>query len=67
VLVHACNPSYSGDRDKEDCNSRSALAKSLQDPISTNKKLHVVTHVCHSSYAGSISRRIMAQVRTGIK
>jgi hypothetical protein len=32
-VAHACNPSYSGDRDQEDCGSRPAWAKSLRDPI----------------------------------
>jgi hypothetical protein len=36
-VAHAYNPSYSGGRDYEDCSSKSALAKSSQDPIS--KKL----------------------------
>jgi hypothetical protein len=35
-VPHACNPSYLGGRDLEDCSSRLAQAKSLQDPISTN-------------------------------
>jgi hypothetical protein len=30
----ACNPSYSGDKDKDDCSSRPAWANSSQDPIS---------------------------------
>jgi hypothetical protein len=35
VLVpHACNPSYSGDRDQKDRNSKPTQANSLRDPIS---------------------------------
>jgi hypothetical protein len=33
-VAHACNPSYSGDRDQEDHSSKSAQANSSQDPIS---------------------------------
>jgi hypothetical protein len=32
--AHACNPSYSGGRDQEDCSSEPTPAKSLWDPIS---------------------------------
>jgi hypothetical protein len=34
--------------------------------MSTNKKLGVVVHTCHPSYADSINRRITAQVGPGI-
>jgi hypothetical protein len=34
-VAHACNPSYSGDRDQEDPGLKSALANSSQDPFST--------------------------------
>jgi hypothetical protein len=37
LVAHACNPSYSGGRDQEDCGSKPAQANSLQDLIS--KKL----------------------------
>jgi hypothetical protein len=41
-VAHACNPSYSGDRDQEDCVSELGQANSSQDPISkkaiTNKR-----------------------------
>jgi hypothetical protein len=33
-VAHACNPSYSGGRQQEDCSSKPAWANSLQDPIS---------------------------------
>jgi hypothetical protein len=32
-MAHACNPSYSGGRDQEDCSSKPAQANSSQDPI----------------------------------
>jgi hypothetical protein len=52
--------------DQEHHGSRSAKAKSSQDPISTNKKLVVVAHDCHPSYMGSINRRITVQAGQGI-
>jgi hypothetical protein len=33
-VAHACNPSYSGDRDQEDLSSKPARANSWRDPIS---------------------------------
>jgi hypothetical protein len=33
-VIHACNPSYSGDRDQEDSGSKPAWANSSQDNIS---------------------------------
>jgi hypothetical protein len=33
-MAHACNPSYSGDRDQEDCSLKPAWANSSQDLIS---------------------------------
>jgi hypothetical protein len=40
--------------------------KSSWDHISTNeRKLDIVVHACHPSYAGSISRRIRVQARQG--
>jgi hypothetical protein len=38
-MTHACNPSYSGGRDQEDCGSEPAWANSSQDPISKNPSL----------------------------
>jgi hypothetical protein len=35
-MAHACNPSYSGGRDQEDCGLKPAWANSLWDPISKN-------------------------------
>jgi hypothetical protein len=36
LVAHACNPSYSGGRDQEDCSSKPACANSLRDPILKN-------------------------------
>jgi hypothetical protein len=33
-VAHACNPSYPGGRDQENCGSKPAWANSSQDPIS---------------------------------
>jgi hypothetical protein len=33
-VAYACNPSYSGGRDQEDCGSKPAWANSSQDPTS---------------------------------
>jgi hypothetical protein len=33
LVAHACNPSYSGDKDQEDCGSKAAQGNSSQDPI----------------------------------
>jgi hypothetical protein len=32
LVVHACNPSYSGSRDQEDCGLKPARANSSRDP-----------------------------------
>jgi hypothetical protein len=36
LMAHACNPSYSGGRDYEDCCSKPACTNSSRDPISKN-------------------------------
>jgi hypothetical protein len=36
VVAHVCHPSYVGGKDSEDYSSRSAQAKSYQDPTSNN-------------------------------
>jgi hypothetical protein len=36
LVVHACNPTYSGGRDQEDCGLKPVQANSSQDPISKN-------------------------------
>jgi hypothetical protein len=35
-IAHACNPSYSGDRDQEDHGLSTAWANRLRDPVSKN-------------------------------
>jgi hypothetical protein len=35
-VAHACNPSYSGDRDKQDCGSKPAWANRLQELAQKN-------------------------------
>jgi hypothetical protein len=39
-MAHACNPSYSGGRDQENCGSKPAGKNSLQDASSKKKKSH---------------------------
>jgi hypothetical protein len=36
VVAHACNPSYSGGRDQEDCSSKPVWVNSSRDPILKN-------------------------------
>jgi hypothetical protein len=65
MVVHACNPSYSGGRDQDNCGLRPAQAKSLRDtPISTNKP-GVVACACHLSCLGSINEKIVLQAVLG--
>jgi hypothetical protein len=42
IVTHACKPSYWGGGNWENHNSRPAIRKSSQDPISINEKLGVV-------------------------
>jgi hypothetical protein len=53
-------------RDWENHSLRPAQAKSLEDPILTNKMLVMVLCTYHSSYAGSINRRTAVQASPGI-
>jgi hypothetical protein len=39
----------------------------VQGPISTNKKLDMVVHICDCSFMESINRRITIQALPGIK
>jgi hypothetical protein len=55
MVVHVCNPSYSGGRDGKYQGSRPAWAKNSRDPISTNK-LGVVECASDSSYMGGVNR-----------
>jgi hypothetical protein len=43
----------------EDFGSRPALAKSYQDPVSTNKPCMMVHNLNNPSYAGSVGRKIV--------
>jgi hypothetical protein len=56
MVVHICNPSFSGDGDQEDYISRSAWVKSYEDHSLTNKP-GVVMYVCNPSYVRGIGRR----------
>jgi hypothetical protein len=38
LMAHACNPSYTGGRDQENCSLRPAQANSLRDPILKTQK-----------------------------
>jgi hypothetical protein len=60
--AHACNSSCSGGEDWEDCRLKAALAKSLWDPISTNKSWMWWVCSCHLSYLVSINRQMVVQV-----
>jgi hypothetical protein len=58
MMVHACNPSFSGDGDQEDHSSRTAWAKKIVRPHLNKKKLGLVAHNCHPSYIDGIIRMI---------
>jgi hypothetical protein len=45
LVAHACNPSYSGSRDQEDCSSKPAQENSSQDPILKNNRAGGMTQV----------------------
>jgi hypothetical protein len=47
--------------DWEDGLSRTAWAKSEQDPSLPTSKLVIEVHICNHSYPGGIGRRIMVQ------
>jgi hypothetical protein len=38
-LAHACNPSYSGGRDQEECSSKPAQASTSRDPNLENTQI----------------------------
>jgi hypothetical protein len=38
LVTHACNPSYPGGKDQQDCGSKPAGANSLWDPIPSQKR-----------------------------
>jgi hypothetical protein len=57
VALTSCNPSYLGGWDERDTGSRTAWAKSLQDPISTNSQARWHTPVIPATW-GNENRRI---------
>jgi hypothetical protein len=57
MVVKAYNPSYSGGRNQEDCDSTT----DSKPTISTKKRLGVMVCACHLNYTGSINRRIVVQ------
>jgi hypothetical protein len=69
TMAHAYNPSYSGLNQTlrtRESQLDASPGKSSCNSLSTNKKLGVVAHTCHPSYAGSINRRIMVQTSQSI-
>jgi hypothetical protein len=57
VVAQTYNPSQSGCGDWEDCGSRTAWTKSLQDPISTNGWVQFYSPVI-PAMQGSTNRRL---------
>jgi hypothetical protein len=45
---------------------KASLSKKFMRTVSTNKKLGVVMHASHPSYAGSINRKVAVQVDLSI-
>jgi hypothetical protein len=64
-MAQACNPSYWGAIDWEDCGSRTAQGKKLSRPISSANKESLVTHICYPSSADGVRRGIMVQSGLG--
>jgi hypothetical protein len=64
VVAQTYNPTYSRGGDREDPGLRLVQVKSLQDPISTNKRLGTV--VCTCIYTEIINKRITIQTGPGI-
>jgi hypothetical protein len=56
LVAHACNSSYLGDRDQEDCGSKPAQANSSWDPISKKK-----TH--HKKRTGGVAQRVSPELK----
>jgi hypothetical protein len=57
-MAHACNPSYSGGRDQEDCSLKPAWGKSLRDLISKKKKK---SH--HQKRAGAVAQGVGSEFK----
>jgi hypothetical protein len=64
MVAHACNLSYLGSKDQDNCRLGPAQAKSWQDSISTNKWIMLVC-ACHPRHIGSINRKITVQAGPG--
>jgi hypothetical protein len=65
LVVHTCNPSYSGGRHQEDHGSKSAQTNSLKDPILkkpiTKKGLVELVKALSSSPSTAKKERIMRE------
>jgi hypothetical protein len=68
MVVHTCNSSYVGGRDRKDCGSRleEAKKKNLSETLSQKHKLGVMVHAHNYSYAGK-GRRIVDRGSPGRK
>jgi hypothetical protein len=60
LVTQACNPSYLGDRDQEDCSSKSAPGNSSRDPISNPISKELFTH---TKRAGRVAQSIGCQFK----
>jgi hypothetical protein len=68
-VAHACNASYSGDRDQGDRNSKPAWVNSLQDPISKKppqKRACQVVHVEGPEFKPQYHKKIVIINKRGI-
>jgi hypothetical protein len=67
MVTQTCNLSYSGGRDEDNSGQRPVLAKKKfsRDPISTNKKMGVVSWGCFPPLHRGINRRNMGQASLG--
>jgi hypothetical protein len=59
MVVHICNPSYSGGGDQEIKWFEASPDKKLGRPPSDNNKLDMVVHACDPHCFKSLNRRIM--------
>jgi hypothetical protein len=66
-VVHTCNLSYLGDRDREDLSLWPARQKVHEIPSQSQKiGCGSLAYSCHSSYLGSVNRRVPVQIGLGI-
>jgi hypothetical protein len=56
-VAHACNPSYLGEKDQDDCGSRLVQKKKVRETPISNSKLAKLVHTCNPTYAGGIGKR----------